>query len=186
MMVLRLLFFPVAGMLIGWLTGWILSRRVIHVALNKRRAGLAEQLATYVSSKMISSDLILEQVAKPGPFIRLMPVIEHHIDDFLRNRLKTAIPMIGMLIGERTITQLKTVFMQELEVIFPEVLNKYATDLVLGLDYRTEIANRLAAIPAADLEAILKPVLGKLFCLVGLLSGFITGLANILIYFLCF
>jgi hypothetical protein len=186
MMDFRLLLFPVFGTLIGWLTGWILSRTVVAIALNHKRAELTEQLVTYVSSKLIPVDLVLEEVAKRGHFMKLMPIIEHHIDDFLRNRLKTAIPMIGMLIGERTIAQLKTVFMEELEVIFPEVLNKYILDLTGSFDFKAEIRQRLIAIPSGDIEAVLKPVVKKLFCFVGVISGLLTGLINLIIHLLIY
>ncbi|HTE28398.1 DUF445 domain-containing protein [Flavitalea sp.] len=183
MLDLTFLLFLVSGALIGWLAGWILSRIFIGIALNQKRAILSEQLASFVSSKIISPDQMLEKVAKPEHFLKLMPVIEHHIDDFLRNRLKTAIPMIGMLIGERTISQLKTVFMQELEVIFPEVLKKYVTDLAENFDFKAEFRQRLLAIPPATIEAVLYPVGKKLFCIVGIVSGLATGLINLVIYF---
>ena len=60
-----------------------------------------------------------------------MPVIEAHIDEFLRNKLKDCNSHDGNVIGEKTITQFKTVFMNELEVIFPEVIDKYAADLMI-------------------------------------------------------
>ena len=182
MMDLRFLLFPVSGALIGWFTGWILSGIFIGIALNKQRAALSGQLALFVSSKIISADLMLEKVAKPEHFLKLMPVIEDHIDEFLRNRLKTAIPMIGMLIGERTISQLKTVFMQELEVIFPEVLNKYVTDLAESFDFENELRERLLAIPPATIEAVLSPLVRRLCYVVGIVSGFATGLFNLVIY----
>jgi uncharacterized membrane protein YheB (UPF0754 family) len=184
MMDLRFLLFPVSGALIGCVVGWIFSRMLTGVVLNRKKAEISEQLASFVSSEIVSPDLILEKIAKPEHFLRLMPVIEAHIDEFLRNRLKTAIPMIGMLIGERTISQLKTVFMQELEVIFPEVLNKYVKDLGESFDFKAELRQRLFAIPPASIEAALYPVARKFFCLVGIVSGLLTGLINLAIFFL--
>jgi hypothetical protein len=184
MMDIRYLLFPVSGALIGWLAGWIFSRRISGVVLNQKRAELTERVAFFVSTDIISPDLIFEKVAKPEHFLRLMPVIEDHIDDFLRNRLKTAIPMIGMLIGERTISQLKTVFMQELEVIFPEVLKKYVGDLYQNFDFKSELKQRMLAIPSANIEAALFPVARKFFCIVGITTGLVTGLVNLIIYIL--
>jgi uncharacterized membrane protein YheB (UPF0754 family) len=183
MMDFSLLLFPVSGTLIGWLTGLILSGIIVDIFVNQKRVRLSEQLSSYVAAKFISPELVREKVAQPTHFLKLMPLIEHHIDDFLRNRLKTAIPMIGMLIGDRTISQLKAVFMQELEVIFPEVLNKYVSDLAGSFDFKKEIEKRLLAVPPADIETLLKPPARKLFRIVGIISGLVTGLVSILIHF---
>src|SRR4051812_8843963 len=97
--------FPISGALIGCLTGFLLCGIFARQISSVKKSAIAADIADFVSDKMISVDTITKKVAGPEQLLRLMPVIETHIDDFLRNRLKIAIPMIGMLIGDRTIAQ---------------------------------------------------------------------------------
>jgi hypothetical protein len=60
----------------------------------------------------------------------MLPLAEGHIDDFLRNKLPKAMPVIGMLIGDKTITQFKAVFMEELQALFPVFMEGCAARLL--------------------------------------------------------
>ena len=60
---------------------------------------------------------------------QLMPLIEAKIDAFLTTKLPARMPVIAMFTGERTNAQLKEVFTEELEEIFPEVMNSYMDSL---------------------------------------------------------
>ena len=178
----RLLLFPISGALIGWLAGYILFKIIVGMALNQKRRVIVEEIADYASVHLVSADQIMEKIAKPEHFLKLMPVIEQHIDEFLRHRLKTAIPMIGMLIGERTISQLKTVFMQELEIILPQVLDNYISDLGQHFDPRQALVQKLLDTPPATFEKAISPLIKKLCLAVGIAAGLSTGVANLLIY----
>lgn len=58
-------------------------------------------------------------------FDRMRPLVEKQVDEFLSIRLPREMPMIGMFIGEKTIAQLKAIFLKELEDIFPLVMQQY-------------------------------------------------------------
>jgi hypothetical protein len=58
----------------------------------------------------------------PSLVTHVLPEAEAHVDHFLRNRLSTAMPMVAMFIGEKTIAQMKGIFMEELETLFPVFL----------------------------------------------------------------
>jgi len=63
-----------------------------------------------------------------------MPLVETHVDDFLRIKLPEAMPMISMFVGEKTILQMKTVFINELQLLFPQIMEKYASQLKKDLN----------------------------------------------------
>ena len=84
-----------------------------------------------------------------------MPVIENHVDDFLRSKLKDKIPVLSMFIGEKTITSLKEVFMQEIETIFPEVMKQFAGNLKNELDLEEIVIKKVAGFSSDKLEEIL-------------------------------
>jgi hypothetical protein len=146
----------------------------------------SDQIVSLVTSEFISGNLVSDIMTRPENFSKLMPVIETHIDDFLRNRLKTAIPMIGMMIGDRTISQLKSVFMNELEIILPIVI----TDHLKGIGTEKAIAfaikEKLLAIPPDQIERALRPSTNKILCRAGLVIGLITGLINLAIALILF
>jgi uncharacterized membrane protein YheB (UPF0754 family) len=113
-----------------------------------------------------------------------MPLAEIHIDDFLRNKLKEAFPMIGMLIGEKTIGTLKTIFMNELETIFPIIIKGYVQNLQADLDLENMVAEKITAISPDKLEANLYQALAKelrLAQLLGGILGFIIGLIQMIV-----
>jgi hypothetical protein len=51
------------------------------------------------------------------------------LDLFFREKLTAKMPMISMFIGDKTIEELKAVFMEELELLFPELMNSYSGNL---------------------------------------------------------
>jgi hypothetical protein len=60
----------------------------------------------------------------------MLPLAEGHIDDFLRNKLPKAMPVVGMLIGDKTIAQFKAIFMEELHALFPVIMEGCAAHLL--------------------------------------------------------
>src|SRR5690606_41103541 len=89
-----------------------------------------------------------------------MPVVEEHIDEFLRHKLKEKFPMVGMLMGEKTIESLKEIFLKEIESLFPVILNKFAGNLAQEVDIKAMVTERLSNLPISRLEKAAFPVLG--------------------------
>ena len=86
-------------------------------------------------------------------------------------------PMIGMLIGDKTINSLKEVFLKEIEDMFPQVMDKFTGNLKNEFDIQTLVTARVNSISPAQLQEMISPVL-RYFCFTGALIGFITGLVN--------
>ena len=84
-----------------------------HGIFPKRQQQFAEKLGKLVSAEFLSFDDIEQKISNPENLKKVMPMIETHVDDFLRNRLKDEMPVISMFIGDKTITNLKTMFMKE-------------------------------------------------------------------------
>ena len=196
---LRLLLFPVSGMIIGLVAGWAISAILFRPVISRSLLGITYQgyfpskkpifsghIASLVTKEFIEADLLSGIIIKPENFTKLMPVIERHIDDFLRNRLKTAIPMIGMMIGDRTISQLKSVFMNELEIILPGVMADYLKDADSEKVIASAIQEKLLAVPPQKIENALRPSFNKLLCKTGVAIGLITGLVNLAITLILF
>jgi hypothetical protein len=67
-------------------------------------------------------------------FESVKPFIDEQLDLFFHQKIKEKLPMISMFIGEKTISELKMVFMQELEMLFPILLNKLTQQTSLSLN----------------------------------------------------
>ena len=111
-----------------------------------------------------------------------MPLVEKHIDDFLRYKLKEKMPIIGMFISDKTISSLKEVFLQEIEDLFPQVLKHFAGNLQSELNIEEMVANKITGVRSAQIEKKLAPAL-RYFYVTGAINGLVIGIINVIIFF---
>jgi uncharacterized membrane protein YheB (UPF0754 family) len=131
---------------------------------------------------LVSFNEIESKLTNEDNIKKIMPVAEEHVDDFLRNKLKVAFPMIGMLIGEKTINTLKDIFMKELETIFPVIIKGYVQNLQQDLDLEQMVANKITTLQADKLEKAMYQGLKKELRTAGFffaLIGFLIGLVQV-------
>jgi uncharacterized membrane protein YheB (UPF0754 family) len=96
---------PVISAFIGWFTNWIAIKMLfhpkkpirflgltIHGIFPKRQKQFAEKLGKLVSEELISFREIEEKIANPDNVKKLMPLVEEHIDHFLRVKLTSKCP----------------------------------------------------------------------------------------------
>lgn len=131
------------------------------------REALSKALAQKAADEFAQIKGLEEQLTKPENFDKLKPVIEDHMDDFLRNRLKEQMPMISMFIGDKTITTLKGIFISEIEKLFPRVIGQYAGNLQKEIPVYNLVLNRLQSISEQEIRQnlgkALQPVFRALF-----------------------
>jgi uncharacterized membrane protein YheB (UPF0754 family) len=179
----------------GWITTWIAIKMLFHPRRPIKILGLtiqgifpknqrliAEKLGQVVGKELLSFDEIEQKVTSPENLQKLRPDIEHHIDNFLRNKLKDVFPMLSMLIGEKTILQLKDAFLLELESLFPVLMKGYMAKLEKDLDLEKIVTEKVASFSTQKLEDILNQITKKEFKFlefVGGFFGFIIGLIEV-------
>jgi uncharacterized membrane protein YheB (UPF0754 family) len=192
-----LLTIPVVTTLLGWLVNRLAAHFIFYPISAKAFLGMSFQgllparqqqmstaLAKFAASKLLLSDILEQKLADPANFQKLMPVIEEKIDYFLRVKLKESMPVVGTFVGDKTIQQLKGVFVTELETIFPSVMKSYGANLQQEFDIESFISNTLAAIPATLLVEQVRAAMKKelqLFQWLGALSGLLLGLVSLVI-----
>jgi hypothetical protein len=66
---------------------------------------------------------MIPELTENDPFESMKPVINDKLDDFFRHKLSAKLPMISMFIGDKTIEELKAVFMEELALLFPLLIS---------------------------------------------------------------
>lgn len=153
----------------------------------KRQKQFALKLGNLVSSEFLSFDDIESKISNPENLKKIMPFIEEHIDDFLKNKLSEEMPVISMFIGDKTIHKLKSALMKEIETLFPEIMRKYAGNLKTELDLEQIVIQKVSSFSSDKLEDTLYQIMSKEFRFVEIIGGvigLIIGLLQVLLTFL--
>jgi uncharacterized membrane protein YheB (UPF0754 family) len=192
-----LVLIPLISAFIGWFTNWVAIKMLFHPRQPRRILGItfqgifpkrqrqfAEKLGKLVSAELLSFEDIESKITRKENIDKIMPTIEGHIDHFLREGLSKEFPMISMFIGDRTINNLKAVFMKKLEEIFPPTLKSYMGNLKQDLDLEKIVVDKVSAFSSDKLESILYQIMAKEFRfveIIGAVLGFIIGVVQVLI-----
>ena len=111
---MHLLVLPILTGIFGWLMIWLFVKALFI----PWKGGLIKIIAEIKIEQLITIETSLKQ------FDSLLPTLNEHLDDFFKNKLTEKMPMIAMFIGDKTITQLKEVFIEELKLMFPDLVHK--------------------------------------------------------------
>jgi uncharacterized membrane protein YheB (UPF0754 family) len=191
---------PLISAFIGWVTNWIAIKMLFHPREPKKILGItfhgifpkrqqqfAEKLGKLVSAEFLSFTDIEQKISDPENLKKIMPMIENHVDDFLRIKLRDEMPVLSMFIGDKTIASLKKVFMQEIEILFPQVMKQFATNLKDELDLEEIVIKKVAGFSSDKLEEVLYQIMSKEFRfveIIGAVIGFIIGLLQVMLTWL--
>ena len=196
-MSLTIILLPLISAFIGWFTNWIAIKMLFHPKIPKKILGItfqgifpkrqkqfAMKLGKLVSSELLSFSDIEKKVTNPENVQKILPILETHIDTFLREKLTKEIPMIGMLIGDKTILQVKGVFIKELEELFPLLMKQYMATMNNDLDLERIVTDKVGEFSSDKLEDVLNQIMSTEFRfveIIGAVLGFIIGLVQVFI-----
>jgi uncharacterized membrane protein YheB (UPF0754 family) len=169
-----LLLFPVISAFIGWFTNWIAIKMLFHPREPKKILGItfqgifpkrqqqfAERLGKIISDEFLSFQDIEQKISSPENLRKIMPMIEQHIDEFLRVRLSQEMPVISTFIGDKTIEKMKSAFLKELENLFPKLMKQFAGNLRTELDLEHIVIQKVSSFSSDKLEEILYQIMSK-------------------------
>ena len=192
--------FPFFGALIGWILNTLLLLYLFHPLHPKNILGFrlhglfpkhqhefAKKLGKLVAENFFSFDELEQKIINPDNLKKVMPVIEEHVDEFLNVKLMKEMPFLSMFIGSKTISSLKKTFMEELEVLFPQVMKNYAANLKSEFDIEKIITQKIENLDPKSIELLFyremsKPI--RRFKLIGATTGFIIGLFQVILLFI--
>lgn len=191
---------PLISAFIGWITNWVAIKMLFHPREPKKFLGItfqgifpkrqhqfASKLGKIVSNEFLSFSDIEDRISNPENLKKIMPMIEEHVDHFLRVRLSDEMPVISMFIGDKTIGKVKGAFMNEIETLFPEVMKQYTSNLRSELDIESIVVKKVSSFSSDKLEEILYQIMSKEFRFVeviGAIIGFLIGSVQVLITWL--
>ena len=157
--------------------GWLLNQLAAMLVIRHMKQQLSLQLEQ-LGAGLLGPAAFRDTITAPDNVQRIMPLVNTHVDEFLRVKLPAKMPVIGMFVGDKTIAELKTVFVAELETLFPVIMGGFADsvqDAGLG---------SLLARPAEQLKtALVKAVRRRIWLagLVGALIGLLAGVTALLL-----
>jgi uncharacterized membrane protein YheB (UPF0754 family) len=194
-----LLIIPIIGAITGWMIGWIIVQGFFYPRTPRKFLGITFQGIVYkkqqgfakktgeLAANLFSTIDIGKQIGNPANTREVMPVIEEHIDHFLRNKLTKEMPVLSMFIGDKTIDSLKKTFLKEIEEMLPKVLGQFTESLKKNFDPGQLVTNKISAISPEDLKKMLSKNLAaefRLIKLAGALIGLVAGIIQVLVSFL--
>jgi len=188
---------PLISGFIGWITNWVaikmlfhpkVPRRILFITFQgifpKRQVQFAEKLGKLVSNELVSFADIEQKVTDPANLEKVIPLVEEHIDHFLREKLKEKMPMIAMFLGENTIIQFKEIFVNELKELFPILMKSYMGTLQSQLDLEKIVIAKVSNFSSDKFEELLNQIMAKEFKfieLIGGVLGVIIGIVQVII-----
>src|ERR687889_793930 len=103
-----LIIIPVISAFIGWFTNWIAIKMLFHPREPKKILGItfhgifpkrqqqfAEKLGKLVSQELLSFSDIESKITDPKNVDKIMPLVDKHIDEFLRVKLADSMPVVS-------------------------------------------------------------------------------------------
>ncbi len=147
----------------GWCLVWAIS------VVPFKWSNLADQWVGQIDLAKL-----IPELTKNDPFESMKPVINDKLDDFFRHKLSAKLPMISMFIGDKTIEELKEVFMEELALLFPLLINEFSAHLNRDLQqqwqqkFRTILQQKIikASIPFRWAAFVLGAIWGFVIALI--------------------
>jgi len=186
---------PFIAAFTGWFTTWIAFFMLFHPRkpirlfgmtiqgiFPKRQQTFANKLGSVVANELLHFDEIAMHIKNPGELDAVLPDIEKHIDIFLQERLKEKLPVISMFVGQGTMDKIKEGLMEEIKVMLPQVIEKFADNLSSRIDIQKMVTEKVAGFSSDKLEEILQAVMKKEFRfveLVGGVLGFLIGVVQL-------
>jgi len=191
---------PLIAAFTGWFTTWIAIFMLFHPREPKRFFGItiqgifpkrqkmfAAKLGAVVANELLHFNDIMQHITDPDQLSGLKPAIETHVENFLQVKLKEKLPVISMFVGEGTLQKIKEGLMEEIDLLLPEIIGKYANNLSEKIDIERMVTEKVSNFSSDKLEEILAAVMSKEFRFVELIGGvlgFVIGLIQMGLSFL--
>ncbi len=176
-----LYFFPVIAAVTGWLLHLAFLNYLFGKIIPARIPALANAAGQYVSDKIMNMDLIGAKITDPDNLAEMRPFIEQHIDTFLKIKLKEKMPAIAMFVGEKTLDSMKASLMEEIDLLLPGLLQRYAGNLGQKVNIASIVSAKLNALPVAELLNKNMRKEKMLFQLLGAGCGLLIGLMFVML-----
>jgi hypothetical protein len=163
---MQMFLIPLMTALLAWFIAWLFVQLIF--------SGKGKYLRKEIAS--IQIETFVNQDTANAQFEAVLPLIDQQLDHFFTHKIGEKLPMVSMFIGEKTIGQLKAVFIEELGMIFPSLVSALSQSAIHG--FLNNLESKWNPILAARL---LKST--RKFRIIAFFIGLLWGF---LIYFLAY
>ena len=186
---------PFIAAITGWVTNYLAIKMLFHPRekvrliffsiqgiFPKRKQLLAERLGQIVAQELFSFKDIKDHFTSTDSAVEINKVLDEKLEDFMENKLKTAMPMLAMFMNSDLKSKIKNTLHEEFQNILPEILSKYTEKLEKDIDIENIVSKKVAAFSSDKLEAILFSIMKKEFKFIEILGGilgFLIGLIQL-------
>ncbi|GAA4457233.1 DUF445 domain-containing protein [Rurimicrobium arvi] len=193
----NLILLPLISAFIGWFTNWIAIKMLFHPKQPKRILGVtfhgifpkrqqqfARKLGAVVASELLHFNDIAKRIADPVHLEKVKPFISEHIDNFLQHKLAEKLPVLSMFIGPSTLTPIKEGLIEEIDLLLPQLMERYAANLSTSIDIERMVVEKVEGFSSDKLEELLVAIMSKEFRfveLIGAVLGLVIGIIQILL-----
>ena len=136
---MQLLLLPLLVAGFGWLISWGFIKLLFFPHRSIRVVGIQWQSLFSKKAGQISVHQILPELTQGDSFQKILPFIDVKLDEFFKERLVQKMPIISMFIGDKTIAELKEVFLEELHQIFPALLSQFTQSTAAAFLFNIEL-----------------------------------------------
>ena len=140
---------PILTGLFGWMLIWLLAKSLFFPTKAIKIGGFSwESNLSRIINQFPFELLIPNETDNETSFKAMQPLMEEKLDFFFNHTIKDKLPMMSMFIGEKTVAQLKSVFLEELASIFPQLIGQFAQNAKMNISksFPTKLSDKLAPI----------------------------------------
>ena len=155
---------PMLTGLFGWMLIWLLAKSLFFPTKAIQIGGFSweSNLARLINQFPVEL-LIPKEADSAASFKAMQPLMEEKLDFFFNHTIKDKLPMMSMFIGDKTVAQLKAVFLEELASIFPQMIGQLTQNATMNMS--KSLAVKLSDTIAPIIMKAIKPMQWAAFIL---------------------
>ena len=155
---------PMLTGLFGWMLIWLLAKSLFFPTKAIQIGGFSweSNLARLINQFPVEL-LIPKEADSAASFKAMQPLMEEKLDFFFNHTIKDKLPMMSMFIGDKTVAQLKAVFLEELASIFPQMIDQLTQNATMNMS--KSLAVKLSDTIAPIIMKAIKPMQWAAFIL---------------------
>ncbi|RBL91873.1 DUF445 domain-containing protein [Chitinophaga flava] len=177
-----IIFIPIITAFLGWLINTIAVNILFTRILPAKKQELAKKLGAFAGNQLFSFETIKTKLTDPEKIKSIIPLVEAHLDTFLREKLPKAMPVLSMFIGDSIVNQIKSHLVAELDTLFPVMINQYLNNVEKDLDLEKIVSEKISSISSEQLQTISQQFLHRemrMFKLLGAFTGLVSGIVAV-------
>ena len=188
---------PIIGALIGWLTNYLAVKMLFHPREKKKilffelqgifptkQPILAKKVGKIYAEELLTIEDIQKIINNPNTFSKISKSIDDEIQKYLEWDFPIEYPVLSLFMGEKAKLEIKQAFLNKINNMMPEVINKTVSNLKDSLNIEDLITQKVNAFSKKKMEDMVFGILEGEFRfieLVGAILGFLIGLMQIFI-----